>query len=665
MASGCTTPALFFDEDVPGFGQSSLFDVQYTDFESVPMTLPVARYLNEALLGMCGAPVNQSNRSSESLGSRAEASASWHKLKRALSTESAKKVCATLAWLCLGVLFDVVSDTVTPDLRADLSRSWFAFTAGPTEKSRDFVLDSCPTVLVQAIYRMMVDAFPPEYNLLTNHAGKVVEKLGIVVNKEVSGVFVSTHTADELRRKLFTKPILDHPYNDLVEARRKGARDQMLMGHKIAKPLVFGSVDTGQPLDELQMEHVLEQRAQELKQTEANGRGRRKRIPTELSVDRYLHLSDFAEEMFMRQLTEINPESAAAEALEQALAAAEAKAVTTHKPEVQMPDSPKSLGLSLSPRRAVSPLARRESPGLSHSPTGAGSPLLGKVAGVVDLSVSPRSHRESRSSRGTRKKHKAAEAAERRRRDELFVGFVDRPLPECFTQRSLLTGGTSPLLQHLAPWSLSVTTGGIEQRVRMVKQKEQLLPKIPSAPTLASCSRPPGDGNPSKASASKSFLHLMHASQAPKQGLLPKINEASPGFERVAEPPLRLKREIVMQRMQLDKAGFESQSFEAHRRDHDIMTGEKRTRLDGERLAREERETLQRHYALLGSRSAPALKRLGCERRAKAAAALLSSGTAAVGQPSHNSQQPGGAVPRNQVANIDWSTTVLSRMVQL
>jgi len=86
---------------------------------------------------------------------------------------------------------------------------------------------------------------------------------------------------------------------------------------------------------------------------------------------------------------------------------------------------------------------------------------------------------------------------------------------------------------------------------------------------------------------------------------LPKIGDPE------AEVPVRMRRAFIQKRLEQELDAFKKQSFEQYKKDFDVVTGRKRTRLDGDRLHKEETNTLKRHEALIGSRSTPALRLLG------------------------------------------------------
>jgi len=457
---------------------------------------------------------------------------------------------------------------------------------------------------------------------LTKQSQKLLDKLGVLVHFEITGFLVTLQTVRDLRRKLLRTPILEHPYLNLLEAKKAEKRQQKLAGRSDGNgPLAFGDL-AGLTMEDMQMEHVLELRQESL--TQEAGRALPALCPPDLSADRHLDVSRKGEELLLRHLRDAGcPEAEA---------------------------TPEAAGGRAG---AQSPPPSPPSPGMP----GAGSPL-------------------ARRNRASLRRFRVREASrldesERKQREEAVAKLLAAPLPTWLqARRSLRTGGVSPMLDLLAP--------GVGQQageapdVKMRPPAASFLPRI-----AASASEPaPGGSRPSSADAplsdeNRQPLARQDAGQgsrawAPrgdsKQRGLPKLESGAPGGAPAAPgtgpggaphalevPPLRVKPQAMNRRIAAELEGFKRGSFDHYKKDFDMLTGTRKMRLDGGRLRTEEAATLKRTEALLGSASAPALRLLrvgvppaaggarraaaGTGRRAGTAAAPLSGATSGASSP--------------------------------
>lgn len=507
-----------------------------------------------------------------------------------------------------------VSEKATVALHDQFARSWFILAGELGQKGRDELLDALPSVLVQAIYRLMVDCFPPEHAQLAQHAETLLEKLGAIVHYEVSGFRPSPSTLLALRRKLFRKPVLDHPHLDLLEARRVELRQQKLEGQRAqAHPLAFGDIKTGQALEEMQLEHVME-----LREASAAGRGGASitlppLVPPELSVDRYAEIASHGEDMFFRHLEAIEDSEESEE---------EEKAHT----------------LQVNPQMRAEGEANEDAT-LSQTTSNAFRRTVQRISiwGPTRASLAARQ----------------AEIAERRRRDELLASKIATPLPADFGSRGLATGAVSPMLERLAP-GVQAKAASEAQGLRMAEPSAKFLPELVSAAPRQEGPRETEETPPASRAVSWQLAHQRTQSVT---------SLATPaGKERVQQPvdrvPLRLKKEVVMKRLDQELEALEKRSFEAYKKDYDILTGQKKVRLDGDRLAKEEDTFVHRLEGLVGSRSTPALKPLGLQSRVRQGgrrAAAVAPGDASGSLRAAGGQSParGGRQPWNELTSLE------------
>merc|ERR1719245_2465676 len=114
--------------------------------------------------------------------------ARWKRLRAALTTQAAQKLCEALFWVAIGGLFDTVTESAGAGLRHRLAQSWFRLTLDLTKKTTGqknpgCLLDLIPVALVQAIFRLLIDAFPPEHEKLVRSTETLLDKLTQTVQR--------------------------------------------------------------------------------------------------------------------------------------------------------------------------------------------------------------------------------------------------------------------------------------------------------------------------------------------------------------------------------------------------------------------------------------------------------------------------------------------------
>mmetsp|Transcript_120630 Transcript_120630/g.375032 ORF Transcript_120630/g.375032 Transcript_120630/m.375032 type:complete len:645 (+) Transcript_120630:56-1990(+) len=557
------------------FGTGSLFDAEVVDADALPFEMPVAKYLEETLIGMCGAPVSHGGDQQ----SAPEARTRWRLLRKAVALEPVRGICAALVWVAIGVLFGTVAGSAIDELRSRLSRSWFLLTlelgglseppGGASPSRRDSVLETLPTFLVQVLYRLIVDAFPPESAQFVQSAEALIEKLACIVHYEVTGFQMSWGTADKLRRQLFRANVLEMPFVSQVESMKTEMRQKKLEQQKAQhQALAFGHGDDGRALEEQQLEHVMELREQSSPSPSRPRNQRRK----ELGVDRYTDVALRAEELFLRHMGNLYPEGHSGAVDEQA----------------------------------------------STSSSAAPSPL------PVTM-LTPRRQRERRE----------AEQAERRRRDELLAARIAAPLPEVYYQPMVDMNRVSPIFdQQLGQCgaeqqpSRAVRQRGCEVLPRITTRAgamgagaEGRGHQRPVDAVAGGNGRVPAalgadSGLPAeplvRGSGSRQMLRRRSLTADGQACRLPASSwRARDKLVSISiDPPGSIKNSAVMRRLEQQREACQKQSFDEYSKEYDLATGLKKQRLDPARIAGEENGYLETMASLVGSRSEPALKLL-------------------------------------------------------
>ncbi|CAK0877939.1 unnamed protein product [Prorocentrum cordatum] len=307
------------------FGSGSVFDVDVRAGAPAPFALPCARYLEESLLGMRVAPSNlrellavvdgdsQSPRRTSagaawgsSSPAGAAASLQWRRLRQVLSSAAAHDVCTAFFWLAVAVLFGRAREADVREAERSLARSWHRLnieagevcssqsTASSYMGARDETLDALPTLIVQAVFRLLVDAFDEERAEVVKQAEPLLDKLMLMVHYEASGFQMNVSTCRELRRKLFRQHVTEQPALDLQESLRlQQRRDQLERENtKGQHPLSFGPGGVG--MEDLQLQSVLQNRRKEKKERDLYRRATGIPLgpdpgspPFELTVDHY------------------------------------------------------------------------------------------------------------------------------------------------------------------------------------------------------------------------------------------------------------------------------------------------------------------------------------------------------------------------------------------
>mmetsp|Transcript_27878 Transcript_27878/g.64770 ORF Transcript_27878/g.64770 Transcript_27878/m.64770 type:complete len:717 (+) Transcript_27878:21-2171(+) len=602
------------------FGSCSLFDAKVVDVECMPFSFPAAQFLEETLAGMFGAPHVAT-----------PASKNWSRLQAATQTPSAQASCTYLAWVALGHIFATVSPDCLPEIKSSLAKSWFDLSleveriCEGNRRNKDWMHEALPAVLVNAIYRMIVEAFPPEARLLAQHSQETISKLTLIVQHEVTGLPWTTQTWEKLRKKLFCPTVLATPQLNQKESmgaylrRERREREQQKEGDR--GPLSFGQ--PAEALSDEQLESVLVMRNERLivaAQNQRNGissdpglalkgwtsaQVRSHLAPDvanrleelaqradEVSVDRYEELALEGEDMITRQLEDLYPDGG-------------------WEPGNTPPELVSKLG-----DEEGDPFSLN-APGSSSS--SAAWPLETPKDFKRSCSQSGRSGRDSTVAAKRERERREAEAAERRRREELLEKCLLAPLPKEFAPRSFETSLVSPALDRLSSseGTLLPALKNLRQKVRMQEPKPHMLPdEYPPEPSRSagSFAKPkalrvetrrashPGPGQ------AKGRLGSKGSENGTSQGQ--SQNSFSGTGVSLALETTNVKEEVTASRMEKHMTAFRDASFDNMKKDFDILTGQKKQRLDAVALDRDEKSFVERMEGLVGSKSTPAVRQL-------------------------------------------------------
>mmetsp|Transcript_28777 Transcript_28777/g.79296 ORF Transcript_28777/g.79296 Transcript_28777/m.79296 type:complete len:594 (+) Transcript_28777:127-1908(+) len=553
------------------FGSGSIFDAQVVDASSPCFELPVKAYLDEAVIGMNGAPES---------GGRPDAR--WTSVRSILNSEPAAQVCEAFTWAAIGELWDTVAQSAQDEFRRQLSQSWFSLTLKVKKQHKqadrqDAVLGILPTVFVQAAYRLILDAFPEEKKLLTQSAGAIIEKLMILMHFEVAGFHQNAERCKMLREQVFRKQVIQNPFLNQHESQRSEMRREKLENNNATlQELKFGG-ENDQPLDPEQLEHLFELRAMEQEQPSAEPT-----IDPELSVDRYTEVIHKGNDMFLKHFFTLYPSG--------------------------QPD----LGMTNDGTESGSDEDSDSSPESPKTPwpvttQGRGKRFFGSLIGMRE------------SDEAIEKRRREAEAAERRRRDELFGAKVAAPLKEKYRNNTLNTNLVSPVIDRLAP--------GEGDRNLLQKRSAEAQRMRMSAPSragaLPAAERPTSKSSrPQKSSAQSKSATVLPKLDATLYGTSATLYGTSNFAEGqktegmkysipLMDPPFNTKHQVVMMRLEQQRDMIYKHSFDQYKKEHDILTGNEKNKVGGWE------EYLSKTQALVGSRSVPALKLIGPRRNAR------------------------------------------------
>eukprot|EP00929_Paragymnodinium_shiwhaense_P118167 TRINITY_DN8996_c0_g1_i1.p1 TRINITY_DN8996_c0_g1~~TRINITY_DN8996_c0_g1_i1.p1 ORF type:complete len:716 (-),score=190.90 TRINITY_DN8996_c0_g1_i1:191-2338(-) len=640
------------------FGNCHIFDCELTDPSNIPTSLPAKKYMEEALVGLRDAP-HRKEASSPSRVSKRVRAQRYKRLETAITSEAAaRQACEALFWLSLGIIFDMASEQTFAELRRRFGHAWYLLqlhcqklTAhDPDARELDRLLSSLPLVMVQACYRLLVDAFgKDERTAFVADAHCLLDKLTCVANFEVNGFQPSRRTNNEARQRLFTDHVIAHPFVDQQENARIEERRERIESSMAAagsKALRFGEKNS-LPIDEIQMEHILMGREEELakffakayapkeKKEDVNktivpdlaalcdgaatlaiqtsvpdGVLRRRALSAdvldELSVDRYDGLEELGKALLEMHLRENDPDDYMPQT--DSMDLTEEDAAPPEAPEQGTPPEESSHG-----QRPLSQGRRLSGPTDKHR--------------THTKASASHSHNETALLRLMEKKN--AEKTEKRRREELLKKHLFQPLPAYLMANEVETDWVSPVTDRVAPADKPrkyLRKGFSESRkVRMTRSTPTLV--VPTQGAFAADFTPAKD-EMSTISRAPSQLddgtgthrHRAHTEEASQLSFLqekPALPSNDPGRLQERKQQMlhlnldvtkRMNHEVVLGRLQTQLKCFHERSFKAYARNHDMFTGVKKTKMDPQKLRAQERSFVSDLQGLVGGPGEMALR---------------------------------------------------------
>jgi len=536
----------------------------------LPFELPVQLFLEEILVGMQGSPHSEPREQEASGRTRRK----WKQLKAVLDTNGMRNALRSLFWIMMGAVMKRVCDESVEELRNSLAKSWAQVVLvvrrkaneGPTgteSETQESLLRSLPHVLVQCMYRLLVDAFPEDRSELTHCVGELLEKLTSVVTYEVSGFQLDTCTWQKERKIVFRKGVLCNPCANQHDNLKSQARQAFVQKRtKESTALKFGQKDA-LPMEEEQLEHVMMNRslARDQEQEGWAMTSAHESVPSELSVDRYAGISHVGDVLLQRHLHELDP------------------------------------GLDDMDASTVGPpddAAEEDSPMRASTTSGKGFNV----------------GRHGKTSR-----REAGQAEKRRRSDLLRRLILDEPLPDYLCARTVTTDWVSPITDRLVP--VERHRQGLRKRACDSRKIKLGLPMkhSQSAPGLEQIKLPqileavtnPDDAQHHGGHGRCTLFHVMPV----------KKREPKP-TDLIIEPPGRLDDEVVLGRLEEHLTQFQANSFAEYVQQFDISSGVRKQRMDPTQMRRAESNYVSSLHDLVGPARQPALKMFDSpERKAK------------------------------------------------
>eukprot|EP00927_Polykrikos_kofoidii_P061947 TRINITY_DN56767_c0_g1_i1.p1 TRINITY_DN56767_c0_g1~~TRINITY_DN56767_c0_g1_i1.p1 ORF type:complete len:746 (+),score=169.15 TRINITY_DN56767_c0_g1_i1:66-2240(+) len=555
----------------------------------------------------------------------------------------AERAAFSLFWIVLGGVFGRVPATVVDSFRDELAHSWhklhLAFLGAiPRDiEAREWALAAVPLIFGQAFYRIIVDAFVEDRKHFVMNATVSIDKITRVCHFELTGFQITSDTLRRERRKLFTKSVLLTPHMNQEELLRGKKRQEMLECRSTSAPqLAFGELENGVPLEEITLDHLLQVRAAAASRPTPTGdeydffpgpgskamaaiavaaappvaggtkvptgdcdacafdipRRKRYHPPEGLSVDNYLELSTEGSALLDRHMMDMELLATESANVNHASSATDLEGLEEHD------DTP--------------------------------TPSPSSTARASQFSGAPLSaERRERDLKARRMKHEA-----------LHKSVAVDPLPPELCEREVLTTWVSPVVKRLVPSEkdrcMLRKTASESFNLKMAHKPFPMVPLPTKSSSLSSLGRSTkcaglaltggsgasaaesavavggGGGAASATSAggvgNTSGVGLV--SPNPPLSMSQKMNaqqlgSSSPGLVVGGEPLVlgqrgNLSNRVIMQRFDTQLAAFRKGTFVEYMEEYDVLTGALKTRLDKNRLRKEEAKIVQKMEALLG-----------------------------------------------------------------
>eukprot|EP00437_Effrenium_voratum_P014950 CAMPEP_0181446432 /NCGR_PEP_ID=MMETSP1110-20121109/26102_1 /TAXON_ID=174948 /ORGANISM="Symbiodinium sp., Strain CCMP421" /LENGTH=660 /DNA_ID=CAMNT_0023570511 /DNA_START=24 /DNA_END=2006 /DNA_ORIENTATION=+ len=589
--------------------------------DSVSRELPP--YLDEATLCLRGGPGDTKRKLEAAATSPCSILASdletrVELLRRVVQRDSCVMSATSLFWLVLSGIFQCVPDQVTTASRTALGRSWHTLQleVGPLlnhdQRARQWVTSCLPFLFAQAVFRMVFDGFPEDRNSILNHSDNFMNQIVLVIQFEMLGFQINLDTAKKLRRSLFLQRVLQHPHVNQVDYLRGQQRQAELESQNLhTRPLKFGHLDAPRP-DEIQLEHVLQGRADEKSgkmnwMAAASGTPKREKelVPPDLSVDRYLQLSTQGMAMLDNHISgmaRIGNEEEEVEEFENP--AAELDIDLIESSVVESPSLSRgasSMNLLLdedfgdeSPTSPMSPM----SPTSPVSPVSASSRVRGEDSEMVGMfsegKKAVRVRRARMAGHLTTMQKKANEKREeeaklkRQRQERLEQKLKTELLPEAMRSTQLSTTWVSPGMKSL------YTDAHDRDVMRMSRSSAFSLKMAPANPQMMGSKRRGSSKEPGATSTSG-------LGDRPERAASRTL--ARGGETLTLEPAWNLSSKVVYNRLDVALKASQEHSFAMYTKEYDVFTGDLKQRFDEKRLRDEEDAYLKRMRSMVGGKT--------------------------------------------------------------
>ncbi|CAJ1339902.1 unnamed protein product [Effrenium voratum] len=600
--------------------------------DSVSRELPP--YLDEATLCLRGGPGDTKRKLEAAATSPCSILASdletrVELLRRVVQRDSCVMSATSLFWLVLSGIFQCVPDQVTTASRTALGRSWHTLQleVGPLlnhdQRARQWVTSCLPFLFAQAVFRMVFDGFPEDRNSILNHSDNFMNQIVLVIQFEMLGFQINLDTAKKLRRSLFLQRVLQHPHVNQVDYLRGQQRQAELESQNLhTRPLKFGHLDAPRP-DEIQLEHVLQGRADEKSgkmnwMAAASGTPKREKelVPPDLS--RYLQLSTQGMAMLDNHISgmaRIGNEEEEVEEFENPAAELDIDLIESSVVERRMAHmlgaatsgpslsrGASSMNLLLdedfgdeSPTSPMSPM----SPTSPVSPVSASSRVRGEDSEMVGMfsegKKAVRVRRARMAGHLTTMQKKANEKREeeaklkRQRQERLEQKLKTELLPEAMRSTQLSTTWVSPGMKSL------YTDAHDRDVMRMSRSSAFSLKMAPANPQMMGSKRRGSSKEPGATSTSG-------LGDRPERAASRTL--ARGGETLTLEPAWNLSSKVVYNRLDVALKASQEHSFAMYTKEYDVFTGDLKQRFDEKRLRDEEDDAyLKRMRSMVGGKT--------------------------------------------------------------
>lgn len=634
---------------------NTILDIDIQSADRLPFEPPVTQYLDESLMGLVGSPHDVKTRQGDPKLKRCVDHLFRIMHTRTEISDGAKNACSELFFIALGLVFNRVPPDVVEVMRGNLARSWHVICLAALKDipedvdMRDWAKTAIPMVMVQAIYRLLIDAFPLDRPHFVSSSAQILDKLSQLAHFETTGFQMQLDVCRKERKRLFLNYVLNSPSTSLEQLEEEQQRKELCAGmrKKQKEPLVFGTLNRP-GLECNQLADILEIREEKRIASAPPPKvdNRRKTLGT-VAMAKTLEGFGTAAKRPQSQRASLGGASAAAETIlvipdglgvERYIGLSE-RGAEIH--ERQLRDLARSLGEEAgsdndSDSEVSRPVSRSNSvagrEGAPSSPQEATKQGWMVPADGSAFQVGRSKEKDTKAAK-TRAKIRSASMNSKepekhsKARKDLVMARINAPLPHELCQRKVSTNWVSPAVTRLygedgdrnvlrkspsesffCQMENPILADRPASAPRKVPPGSKFLERCGSAPQT--CNRGGGGkdatGNTALSSssggrqcqASADTTHNSLASSHRRTVLANgRVPSAGQGGSDVAETltmgvkPISMK--TTMQRLENMKSEFHKQAFGNYMKEYDIFTGEKKARFDGQRLRGEEEKCVR------------------------------------------------------------------------